>query len=94
MAKKKAKKTVKKKKKPFKVEKYDPSFARRVVEIIRQIPLNRTGDLAWGVIGRALGVSVRTMLKWRTPADPLFKPKFLAAVDEAEAQLRKNIAWR
>jgi len=93
MAKKKtAKKKVKKAKKPERVEKYDPSFARRVAILVSTIPLNRTGDLAFGIIAKALGVSARTMLKWRTPGDDLFKAPFLAAIDEAEVELRKNIA--
>ncbi len=84
----KAKKTVKKNT----PEKYDPSYARRVSVLIGQIPFNREGGLAYGVIGKALGVSARTMLKWRTLGDPLYKPQFLAAIETAEIELRKNIA--
>ncbi len=78
--------------KPVRVEKYDPSYANRVGVIISKIPLNRTGGLAFGVIAKALGVSARTMLKWRTPGGPLFKSGFSKAIDAAEAELRKNIA--
>ncbi len=92
MAKKKAKKAVKRKKKQAKVEKYDPSFAQRVSVLVSQIPLTRTGGLAFGVIARALGVSYVTMKKWRTLDNDLFKPEFLAAIDVAEMDLRKNIA--
>ncbi len=92
---KKAKKAVKKRGKakvPVKAEKYDPSYARRVSVLVGQIPLNRTGDLAFGVIAKALGVSHVTMKKWRTVGDDLYKPQFLAAIEVAEKELRKKIA--
>lgn len=93
MAKKKAERAVKKKKaKPVKVEKYDPSFAERVAVLIGRISLTRTGGLAYGVIAKALGVSHVTMKKWRTPEDALFKPDFVYAIEKAEKELRKKIA--
>ncbi len=92
---KKAKKAVKKKKKvakPVKVEKYDPSYARRVSVLIGQVPLLRTGGLAFGVFAKALGVSHVTMKKWRTQGSGIYKPEFVFAIKKAEVELRKNIA--
>ena len=92
MAKKRVKKPIPKAKKAVRLEKYESSYAVQVGVLISKIPLNRKGKLAFGVIAKALGVGVSTMLKWRTPGDKLFKPDFLAAIEVAEDQLRKKIA--
>ncbi len=90
----KAKKAVKRKnvKKPAKVEKYDSGYIERVEKLIERLPLNRTGGIAFGVIAKGIGVSARTMLKWRTVDSGLYKPDFVAAIDESEKKLRKRIA--
>jgi hypothetical protein len=93
VVKKKTKKKAKKKK-VAKREKYNPSYVFRVKVLIEQIPLNRENGLAFGKIAKALGVSARTMLKWRTPEDPLYKPEFAVAIKEAEKELRARIQER
>ena len=61
-----AKKKAKKSKKSVQVEKYKDSYARQVQVLIAEYALTRTGGLAYSKIAKGLGVSVRTMLKWRT----------------------------
>ena len=72
-------------------QKYTDSYAERVGEIIAGFPLTRDRKLAVGKIAKALGVSARTMLRWRTVGGEFYKPGFVKAIAAAEKKLCENI---
>lgn len=65
---------------------YDPRMAKQVSAIIELLPLARCCGLPFNQIARCLGVSVRTMLKWRKPASDCFKRDFAKAVERAASK--------
>ncbi|KKM01853.1 hypothetical protein LCGC14_1790320, partial [marine sediment metagenome] len=62
-----------------------------VGEIIAGFPLNRTGKPAFSKIAKALGVTARTMLKWRTVGGEFYKAAFVKAINSAVKNLHENI---
>ena len=82
----------KKVKKSVQVEKYKDSYALQVQELIAGFALTRIGGLAFSKIAKGLGVSARTMLKWRTVDHDLYKAAFVGAIKEAEKKKREAIA--
>ncbi len=99
MAKKNTKKKVVKKKvtrkrtrKPPKAETiYNSGFVGRVKSIISDIPFNQRSGLAYGKIAKGLGISEKTLKRWRTPGTEYYIKEFADSIIEAEKQLRESI---
>ena len=70
---------------------YHPRMIKQVLALIELLPLNRAGGLHFGKISRALGVSARTVRKWRSPGPGFYKRDFAKVIERAARKKFKEL---
>ena len=71
---------------------YCTKFEQQIRDIIIElVPLNQRKELAWTKIAKILGVSSKTLQRWRTPGSDYYVEDFAKAISHSEKLMRENI---